>query len=55
MGESIVKFLALLRVRHSLRKMFINHKVIKYSRVTEIGSSLLEFFVKLVYCRIVYT
>lgn len=55
MRESIVKFLALLSVMHSLRKMFLNHKGIKYSRVTEIGTSLLKYFNKLVHCRVVYT
>lgn len=53
-GESTAKFLALLRVKHSLRKTFLNHKMIKHSKVTEIGVSLLEFFIKLVHCRIVY-
>lgn len=54
MGER-VKCLALLRVRPSLRKRFLNHKVLKYSRVTETGASVLEFLINLVHCRTEYT
>lgn len=50
MGES--KFVALLRVR--VRKM-LSDKVLRYSRGAEIGASLMEFSIKLVHYRIVYT